>query len=181
MMDVLTKDGVVIEIGAAITEVNDQQRYIINDRVYAGGSYRLHQNVDVPEFVKAGAYMYDGTGFAKYSGYFIHDNTSEESASILQAIDHEVPVIDYFADYERNSRLQGIGELPCFIQRLQFAPSNEQQVLLLVRELTADLAKTKQALAKVQENQNMQETMMIECFTDLDASINGGDGNAALE
>lgn len=179
-MDVLTKDNVVIEIGSAAIEVAAQQKYIINNREYSGLSYRLFEDVDVPDYVKPGAYMYDGVGFSTYNGYFIHDSGSDESANLLQAIGNNVPVVDYFGDYERYSRLQGVEALPCFLYRLQFAPSNNQKVLQIVEGLAAELVAAKQEIVRLQGQQATQETMLIECFTDLDAALFGGDENAEL-
>lgn len=179
-MDVLTRDGVVIEIGSVAMEVNDPQKYIINGKEYMGFWYRIYQNIDVPDFVKPGVYTFDGVSFNEYKGYFVHDSNNAESINILQAIGNSLPVVDYFADFERNSRLQGISSLPCFVQRLRLGPSSNQQTLTIVTSLANDLAKTRQELAELKAKQADQESMLIECFTDLDASINGGEQNAEL-
>lgn len=180
MMDVLTRDGVVIEIGSITVETDDQQVYSIDGRRYVGFNYRLYKDVEAPDFVQPGAYTFDGLAFGKYKGYFIHDSSSVESANILQAIGNAITVVDYFADIERNSRLQGITKLPCFLRRLQLSPSNSQQMFAIVESLASDLIKTRQELADIKAKQSDQETMLIECFTDLDASLFGGDQNAEL-
>ena len=112
-MDILTNDDVVIEIGKI--DIEEPTKYQINGREYTGISYRAIQGIDVPEFIKAGQYRYDGANFIPCTG-------------------------------NANTR-------------------SNQQTLILLEQLN-------QKLNKMQENQKAQETMLIECFTDLDAALN---------
>lgn len=112
--------------------------------------------------------------------YYVHDRYNAASHVALATLPADVTVVDYYAD-QRYKLLKGVYELPCYLERLEFYDEDTARLMQQVQTLSSDLAQTKQALAKLQERQQSQESMIIECFTDLDASLNGGDSDVALE
>lgn len=111
--------------------------------------------------------------------YFIHNRYDAESVQILATIDTDVTVIDFYAD-PRFRRLKGIKELPCYLERLEFDNDEITRLIHQTESLSAELANAKQELTQVKAQQQAQESILIECFTDLDASINGGGGDATM-
>ena len=112
--------------------------------------------------------------------YFIHNKFDEESQRILASLDNDTVVVDYYADPDRFKRIKGLQKIPCFMERLEFEEESIFTLNRKVAELDTILAKTNAELADLKAKQAAQETMLIECFTDLDASINGGDQDAEL-
>lgn len=112
--------------------------------------------------------------------YFIHNRYDAQSVHILATLSTDVTVIDYYADPERYKRIKGLQKIPCYLDRLEFEQDSLPALWQKVAELDTKLAKANAELADLKAKQADQESMLIECFTDLDASINGGDQNAEL-
>lgn len=112
--------------------------------------------------------------------YFIHDRYDEGSHRMLESLDNSVVVVDYYADPERYKRIKGLQKIPCCLDKLEFEQDGLSALWQKVAELDVKLARANAELAELGAKQADQESILIECFTDLDASINGGDQNAQV-
>lgn len=112
--------------------------------------------------------------------YFIHNRYDAESVQILATLSKDVTVIDYYADPGRYKRIKGLQKIPCYLDKLEFEQDSLPALWQKVAEQDIKLAKANAELADLKAKQADQESMLIECFTDLDASINGGGQNAEL-
>ena len=112
--------------------------------------------------------------------YFIHNKYDAESVQILATLSTDVTVIDYYADPERYKRIKGLQKIPCYLDKLEFEQDSLPALWQKVAELDIELAKANAELADLKAKQVDQESMLIECVTDLDASINGGEPSDKL-
>ena len=112
--------------------------------------------------------------------YYVHNRYDEQSVQTLATLGADVTVIDYYADPERYKRIKGLKKIPCYLDKLEFEQDSLPALQQKVAELDAKLAKVNAELADLKAKQADQESMLIECFTDLDASINGGEQSAEL-
>ena len=109
--------------------------------------------------------------------YFIHDRFNANSLEILATLPSDITVVDYFAD-SRFQRLKGIKEVPCYLEKLEFEDTEGAQTEKKLNTMAFKIEKLESQLRAIQAQQQEQQSLIVECFTDLDTMLNGGGNDA---